>query len=122
MNIKILCTYFLLLFLAACSAHPGAGGWQAITNDAIFQRLEIRYAGNADFYTRKDDKIAAWRCFWGAADKVTTSLKCIDAGNANNEKTYLFVVNAETKEGILTLGKQELGVYGWQPPTDPQKE
>ena len=113
---------FPVTFSRCLLCSPRAGGWQAITIDAIFQRLEIHYAGNADFYTRKDDKIAAWRCFWGAADKVTTSLKCIDAGNANNEKTYLFVVNTETKEGILTLGKQELGVYGWQPPTDPQKE
>ncbi len=109
MNIKNLCVLSLLLLLTACSAHPGAGGWHAISNDAKFQRLEIRYAGNADFYTQTDDKIAAWRCFWSAADKITASLKCIDASNADNEKTYLFVVNAETKEGILSLDKKVIG-------------
>jgi hypothetical protein len=122
MNIKKLCASFLLLFLAACSAHPGAGGWHATSSNAKFERLEIRYGGNADFYTNDNDQNAAWRCFWSATDKNTASLKCIDAGDGNNEKTYLFTVNIEAKEGILNLGKQVLGVYDWQPPTDPQKE
>lgn len=90
--------------------------------EAIFQRLEIRYAGNADLYTQKEDTVAAWRCFWGAADKTNASLKCVDAGNANNEKSYVFSVDKETNEGVLKLGEQVLGQYGWQPPTDPPEE
>ena len=122
MKTKYLCAPFLVFFLTACSAHPGAGGWHATSSDAKFERLEIRYGGNADFYTRDDDKIAAWRCFWGAADKVSASLKCVDAGNSNNEKTYLFVVDKNTREGVLKIGEQVLGLYSWQAPTDPPQE
>ncbi len=122
MRIKTPGTLAVLLFLSACSAHPGAGGWYAISENAVFERLEIRYAGNADFYTKSENNIAAWRCFWGAAGKQTASLKCVDAGNANNEKTYLFVVDKESREGTLKLGEQILGHYGWQPPTDPPEE
>jgi hypothetical protein len=122
MQIKAFCAFLILFTFGACSPHPGAGGWHATSVDAAFERLEIRYGGNADFYTKDDDKVAAWRCFWSAMDKASTSLKCIDAGNADNEKTYLFVVNAETNEGILSFGKQVLGVYDWQPPTSPHKE
>jgi hypothetical protein len=112
----------LILILNACSPHPGAGGWHAMDKDAKFQRLEIRYAGNADFYINDNDKVAAWRCFWGAADKVTAHLKCIDAGNANNEQTYLFVVDKEAREGVLQLEERVLGRYGWQTPTAPPEE
>ncbi len=122
MKIRALGTFFMLLILVACSPHPGAGGWHATSSDAKFERLEIRYGGNADFYTNDDDKIAAWRCFWSAADKATASLKCVDAGNASNEKTYLFVVGKNTREGVLKLGEQVLGLYSWQAPTDPPQE
>ena len=73
-------------------------------------------------FIHNDDKQATWRCLWGAADKHIASLKCIDAGNANNEQTYSFSVDQQTKEGILKLGEQMLGRYGWQPPTDPPQE
>lgn len=112
----------LTLILSACSPHPGAGGWQATDADAKLQRLEIRYAGNADLYTQKEDVVAAWRCFWGAADKNIANLKCVDASNADNEKTYLFVVNKETNQGVLKLGEQILGRYNWQPPTEPVEQ
>jgi len=112
----------LTLLLSACSPHPGAGGWQAIDKEAIFQRLEIRYAGNADLYTQNQDTVAAWRCFWGAVDKTIASLKCVDAGNADNEKNYSFSVDKQSKEGVLKLGEQVMGRYSWQPPTDPPEE
>ena len=119
-------THFLLLpllfIVSACSPHPGSGGWRSTSTDARFERLEIRYAGNADFYTKNDDKIAAWRCFWGTSDKQIASLKCIDAGDANNEKTYSFSVDEQTKIGSLLLDDQILGHYNWQPPTDPPEE
>lgn len=112
----------LILILNACSPHPGAGGWHAMDKETKFQRLEIRYAGNADFYKKYDDKVAAWRCFWGAADKVTANLKCVDAANANNEQTYLFIVDKEAREGVLQLEEQILGRYAWQPPTAPPED
>ena len=122
MNIRATSTFFMLFTLVACSPHTGAGGWRATSVDTAFERLEIRYGGNADFYTKDDDKVAAWRCFWSAMDKATASLKCVDAGNADNEKTYLFVVDKNTREGVLKLGEQDLGLYSWQAPTDPPQE
>ena len=56
-----------VFLLTACSAHPGAGGWGATSNEAMFERLEIRYNGQADFYTRAQDNDAAWRGFLSAA-------------------------------------------------------
>ena len=112
----------LFLFLPACSPHPGAGGWRATDKNATFQRLEVRYTGNADFYIQNNDKVAAWRCFWSAADKVTANFKCIDAGNADNEQTYLFTVDEEIHEGVLQRENQILGRYAWQRPTAPPEE
>ena len=117
--------FFLLLpalMLSACSPHPGAGGWAAITDSAPFERLEIRFNGQADLYTLKDDKKAAWRCFWAAKDDETAQMKCVEANNANNEQVYWFRADKESKEGSLIFGKQVLGRYTWQPPTDPEEE
>ena len=108
-----------VLLLTACSAHPGAGGWRETSNQAMFERLEIRYNGQADFYTRGQDSDAAWRCFWSAAGEFRVSMKCIDAGNENNEQEFVFLVEEQHKQGSLLQGGQTLGIYAWQPPTDP---
>ncbi len=109
----------LLLVLTACSAHPGAGGWRAASDDAAFERLEIRYDGRADFYTYTADKKAAWRCFWAAADKHTVGLKCINAADDTMERKFQLIVDASGYKAELKQGENALGQYAWQPPTDP---
>lgn len=108
----------LMLTLAACSPHPSAGGWHALDGSMRFQRLEIRYDGSADFYTHAEDKTAAWRCFWSAINSLESSLKCVDAGNADNEKYYSFSAQPDQKLGNLKLDGKTLGRYGWQPPAE----
>jgi hypothetical protein len=108
--------FIILTMLAACSPHPGAGGWKAISGDALFEKLEIRFAGNADFYTRTDDETAAWRCFWAAQNKQLARLKCVEAANADNEQEYIFMVDADGGPGTLKLGDTVVGIYQWQSP------
>ena len=107
----------LIILLTACTPHPGAGGWRATSGDAAFERLEIRYNGQADFYIRTEDITAAWRCFWGTGGENKVSMKCVDAGNANNEQEFVFMVEQGRKLGSLLQGRETLGVYEWQPPT-----
>ena len=111
-----------LTLLSACSPHPGAGGWKATSSDATFERLEVRYNGQADFYTSSEDTASTWRCFWGVEDKQTTNLKCVEAADTTNEQTYLLLVNTQTnnttptRTAELKLAQQSLGHYQWQAP------
>ncbi len=119
MPIKYLLRLLPLVFLlSACSGHPGAGGWRATTADPIFERLEVRFNGNADFYTNTTDEQAAWRCFWGASSKQTAGFKCVQASNADNEKEYSLIVDEDGKTATLEQGDKVLGRYVWQAPTD----
>ncbi|RTZ60633.1 MAG: hypothetical protein DSZ32_03250 [Gammaproteobacteria bacterium] len=116
---KNLLILFSITFLAACSPHPGAGGWRASSPDAAFERLEIRYDGRADFYTRSTDKASAWRCFWARIDDQTAGLKCISAADENMERQFQLIVDAGGRNAVLKQGQNALGQYAWQPPTDP---
>lgn len=107
-----------LIFLSACSPHPGAGGWRATSGDAAFERLEVRYDGRADFYTNTGDSESAWRCFWSGADKWVVGLKCINANDAGMEREFRLVVDESGQAAVLIQGDSELGHYAWQPPTD----
>ncbi len=109
---------FSLLLLSACSPHPVAGGWKADSSAAAFAHLEISYNGQATFHTNAPTEEAAWRCFWGAEDKKIAHLKCVQASNAEVEKTYRLVANKAEQTAELTLNGQSLGRYTWQPPTD----
>lgn len=112
----------LFALLAACSPHPGAGGWGAHSNDASFERMEIRYNGRADLFTHTEDTTASWRCFWAAEDKFRLQLKCVDASNTDNEQIFIFLVDGDRKQGQLLHGRNSLGQYAWQPPTEPVEE
>ena len=105
----------LLLMLNGCSPHPGSGGWRASSADPLFERLEVRFNGNADFYSKTNDETAAWRCFWSAADKRTAELKCIEA-SSDVEKTYALIVDEDGQSATLEQDGQILGRYIWQAP------
>ena len=122
MQHKFIFTIVLLSILTSCTPHPGAGGWVAISDNAALERLEIRYNGQADLYTKTDDIDAAWRCFWAAKDKQTAHMKCVAAGQAGHEEIYWFTAAKDTREGTLLRGEQLVGGYRWQPPTDPPEE
>ena len=113
MRIRFLAVITSLLTLAACSAHPGAGGWHATSDDAPFSRLDIRYDGKAEFYMKTADTNAAWRCFWSKAGKQTIDLKCIEA-KSDIEKKYQLKVEQNTQRASLILAGQLLGEYTWQ--------
>jgi len=106
----------LLLTLNACTPHPSSGGWRATSADPLFERLEVRFNGNADFYTKTNDETAAWRCFWGTADKQTAELKCIEADNGEVEKIYMLQIDQGGQAATLEQGGQVLGRYTWQAP------
>lgn len=106
----------LLLFLGACSPHPGSGGWRATSAEPLFERLEVRFNGNADFYTKINDEAAAWRCFWSAEGNQTLELKCIQASNGDNEKEYALIVEEGGQTATLERGNNVLGSYIWQAP------
>ncbi len=110
---------FSAMLVVACSPHPGAGGWRANSADAAFERLEIRYDGRADFYTRATDKTAAWRCFWAGVDNHAIGLKCINATDTTMERQFQLAVDAGGHKAVLKQGENALGQYAWQPPTDP---
>ena len=114
MQIKTPGILVFLTMLAACSPHPGVGGWRAISVDALFEQLEIRYAGNADFYTRINDETAAWRCFWAAQSKEIAHLKCVEASNTDNEQEYTFLVDKDSGAGTLKRREKVVGIYQWQ--------
>ncbi len=111
-----------LFLLTACSPHPGAGGWGASSNDASFARLEIRYNGQAEFFSNAEDTIPAWRCFWGGVDKFRASMKCVNAANDTDERVFILLVDESRKQAELLQGQQPLGQYTWQPPTEPVEE
>lgn len=113
---KLICLAPLLMVLNACSPHPGSGGWRATSADPLFERLEVRFNGNADFYTKTNDETAAWRCFWGTADKQTAELKCIQASDGEVEKKYILRVDEGGQAATLELDSQVLGRYTWQAP------
>jgi len=106
----------LLLTLGACTPHSSAGDWRATTAGAPFERLEVRFNGTAEFYTKAKDEAAAWRCFWGAEEKQMASLSCIDANDENNEKKYELLVEEDKQSAVLKLNGQELGSYMWEMP------
>jgi len=106
----------LAIFLSACSPHPGSGGWRATSAEPLFERLEVRFNGNADFYSKTNDDEAAWRCFWSAADKQAAELKCIQASNDSMEKIYMLIVDDDGQTATLEQGEQVLGQYAWQAP------
>ncbi len=47
----------LLLTLNACTPHPSSGGWRATSADPLFERLEVRFNGNADFILKQMMKL-----------------------------------------------------------------
>ena len=113
---KLIWLFPLLLILNACSPHPGSGGWRATSAEPLFERLEVRFNGNADFYTISSDEVAAWRCFWGAEDNQTLGLKCIQASNGDNEKEYALIVEEGKQIATLEQDGNVLGRYTWQAP------
>ena len=108
----------LLLILGACTPHSSAGGWRSTTANAPFERLEMRFNGSGEFYTRAEDETAAWRCFWGAEEKFVAGLTCIDANDENNEKKYELLIDEDKQGAVLKLDGQELGRYKWQMPLE----
>ena len=108
----------LLLTLSACTPHTSSGDWRATTSDALFERLQVRFDGTAEFFTKTEDETAAWRCFWGAENKQTAGLTCIDANDENNEKQYELHVDKEKQDAVLKLDNLEIGRYRWQTPLD----
>ena len=111
-----------LVLLTACTPHPGAGGWGATSSDAAFARLEIRYNGQAEFFTNAGDHSPAWRCFWGGENKFRTNMKCINAANDQDERVFILLVDENRQQAELLQGQQSLGQYAWQPPTGPAEE
>lgn len=81
----------LVLVLAGCSPHPGAGEWEAVSEDAPFSRLKAHFKGWADLY-RPEAEEAAYHCFWGARGERTIALTCTPADDTEAELRFDLVV------------------------------
>ncbi len=94
-----------VLFLSACSPHPGAGNWQA-EGDNVYgiKHITVRFEGKADFSSSKPEQ-ADWHCFWGAAGKTDLAFQCTSSLRPDIEENYSFSVDENGIAGLSHNGK-----------------
>ncbi len=110
-----------LLFLAsgsvvlvACSPHPGAGEWKAVSDNALgIVDLNIQFDGKAEFATTKKDA-AVWHCFWGKGGESTATMKCVPSSDPERRELYQFVAHGEER-GELFYEGQSMATFERQP-------
>ena len=91
--------------LAACSPHPSAGKWKAISdNEFGIKDLSILFEGKAEFVTTKKD-IASWHCFWGGESKTVATMTCSPSSDEERRGTYQFVVDSADQGQLIHQGK-----------------
>ena len=87
----------LIVIVTACSPHPGAGNWQADSDNALkISRINVVFEGTADFFTNgREDSIR--RCFWAAIGKQSLQFQCVQSDNTDIKETYQFFVSPTGK-------------------------
>ncbi|WP_457675863.1 hypothetical protein [Thiolapillus sp.] len=92
----------VLLFLGACSPHPGAGNWTATEeNDWGIPGLTLSYEGRGLFTSKQP--AATWHCFWGGRNKTMAQLDCTPSSNTEQEESFTFNVDST---GVGTLSRE----------------
>jgi outer membrane biogenesis lipoprotein LolB len=90
-------TTFLLL---ACTPHPGAGVWKAITdNEQGISKLTVGFEGKAEFTSSKQNN-TLWHCFWSATDKKKLTLECTPSTNPEQKTLFELIIN---EQGLAQL-------------------
>ena len=91
--------------IAACSPHPSAGEWKAISdNEFGIEYLNILFEGKAEFATAKND-IAIWHCFWGGESKTVAAMNCAPSTDTERREEYQFVVDSAEHGQLIHQGK-----------------
>lgn len=100
--------------LAACSPHPGAGKWKAVSDNELgIEDLSILYEGKAEFVTTKKDS-AVWHCFWGKKDKNAAAMKCVPSSDPERREAYEFIVQSDER-GELLYQEKVIAVFERKP-------
>ena len=91
--------------LSACSPHPSAGKWKAISeNEFGISDISILFDGKAEFTTAGKDA-AVWHCFWGGKSKSEATMNCVPSTDADRRETYQFVVDGAEQGRLFQQGK-----------------
>ena len=81
----------ILLLLLGCSAHPGAGTWEAESENALkVAKLVVHFEGRAEVLNADGGEI--YRCFWAAVESDVLEFQCTAASDPDTEKPYQFRV------------------------------
>ena len=100
--------------LAACSPHPSAGKWKAVSDNVFgIADLSLQFDGKAEFATTKKD-IAVWHCFWGKSGESRATMKCVPSSDPERRELYEFVVQDE-KRGELFYNGESVATFERQP-------
>ncbi|MFK5985602.1 MAG: hypothetical protein QM479_09265 [Pseudomonadota bacterium] len=100
----------VLVILAGCSPHPGAGKWKAIEDNRMgIKNMSILFEGKSEFSTVENEKIL-WHCFWGAKSKMHLNMTCTPSTNIDHHEKFEFIVNAKD-EGQLSQNGKNIGLF-----------
>ena len=105
----------LILLLAACAPHPGAGKWASVDPDrSELVRLDVQFNGWADLY-RADEAEPAYHCFWAGSGERQVDLTCTPASDPEAEHRFRLTVE-ENGRARLYRGDTPAGRYARQQP------
>ena len=91
--------------LVACSPHPGAGKWKAVSDNELgIRNISILFEGKATFETAKKD-VAVWHCFWGGESENTAVMNCTPSSDEERREKYRFVTTEEDLGQLLYQGR-----------------
>ena len=91
--------------LIACSPHPSAGKWKAISDNELGIRdIDILYEGKAEFTTTKGD-VAVWHCFWGGTSKLVATMNCVPSSDTDRREQFTFVVDGSDQGKLSHQGE-----------------
>ena len=108
----------IVIFLSACSPHPGAGHWKAEgKNDLNISWINVVFEGTADIFAHgQQDSIL--RCFWAATDKNSLQFQCVYAEDTDKKATYQFVVVESGRKARLMQNEQLIAEFSEEIPQE----
>lgn len=103
MKKRLLTIPLIILSLAACSPHPGAGVWKAEGENTLGIRgMTLAYEGKAVFSSTRVNP-ALWHCFWNGASSHAANLDCTPSTDTESHERFVFTVG---EDGVGELRQQ----------------
>ncbi len=107
---KLLFPVLMLMFLSACSPHPGTGVWKAQGENSLgIPGLTVAFDGKAAF-TSKGENAAIWHCFWNASGEQTINLDCTPSTNTESEMHFVLTAEDDQTAALSRDGKS-IGLF-----------